>query len=79
MLTTAICFSIVSVEHFKAELEKLLAVVDPEAAKRIGAKIDREWTDLIWQYRDSHTGDENSDNTTDDEFLRYFVFICNVI
>ena len=66
-------------EHFKAELEKLLAVVDPEAAKRIGAKIDREWTDLIWQYRDSHTGDENSDNTTDDEFLRYFVFICNVI
>ena len=66
-------------EHFKAELEKLLAVVDPEAAKRIGAKIDREWTDLIWQYRDSHTGDENSDNTTDDEFLRYFVFVCNVI
>ncbi len=65
-------------EHFKAEFEKQLKVADEELAKRIGSKIDREWTDLLWQYRNSGVGDDN-DNTTDDEFLRYFIFICNII
>lgn len=65
-------------EHFKAEFEKQLKLADEDLAKRIGAKIDREWTDLLWQYRDSGVGDDN-DNTTDDEFLRYFIFICNII
>lgn len=65
-------------EHFKAEFEKQLKVADEDLSKRIGAKIDREWTDLLWQYRDSEVGDD-SDNTTDDEFLRYFIFICNII
>ncbi len=65
-------------EHFKAEFEKQLKLADEKLAKRIGSKIDREWTDLLWQYRDSGVGDDN-DNTTDDEFLRYFIFICNII
>lgn len=65
-------------EHFKAEFEKQLKLADENVAKRIGSKIDREWTDLLWQYRDSGVGDD-SDNTTDDEFLRYFIFICNII
>lgn len=65
-------------EHFKAEFEKQLKLADEDLAKRIGSKIDREWTDLLWQYRNSGLGDE-SDNTTDDEFLRYFIFICNII
>lgn len=65
-------------EHFKAEFEKQLRYADEELAKRIGAKIDREWTDFLWQYRNSGVGDVN-DNTTDDEFLRYFIFICNII
>lgn len=65
-------------EHFKAEFEKQLILADVETAKRIGAKIDREWTDLLWDYRNSGVGDD-SDNTTDDEFLRYFIFICNII
>ena len=65
-------------EHFKAEFEKQLKLADENVAKRIGSKIDREWTDLLWQYRDSGVGDDN-DNTTDDEFLRYFIFICNII
>ena len=60
-------------EHFKAEFEKQLKLADIEIAKRIGAKIDKEWTDLLWKYRN------DSDNTTDDEFLRYFIFICNII
>ena len=65
-------------EHFKAELEKQLKLADEDLAKRIGTKIDREWTDLLWQYRNSGVGDD-SDNTTDDEFLRYFIFVCNII
>lgn len=65
-------------EHFKAEFEKQLKLADENVAKRIGSKIDREWTDLLWQYRDSGVGDD-IDNTTDDEFLRYFIFICNII
>ncbi len=65
-------------EHFKAEFEKQLILADQKLAKRIGAKIDREWTDLLWNYRNSGVGDD-SDNTTDDEFLRYFIFICNII
>ena len=65
-------------EHFKAEFEKQLKFADEIVAKRIGSKIDREWTDLLWQYRNSSVGDDD-DNTTDDEFLRYFIFICNII
>ena len=65
-------------EHFKAEFEKQLKLADENVAKRIGSKIDREWTDLLWQYPNSGVGDD-SDNTTDDEFLRYFIFICNII
>ena len=65
-------------EHFKAEFEKQLKMADEDLAKRIGNKIDREWTDMLWQYRNSNVGDD-SDNTADDEFLRYFIFICNII
>lgn len=65
-------------EHFKAEFEKQLKLADENVAKRIGSKIDREWTDLLWQYRNSEFSDDN-DNTTDSEFLRYFIFICNII
>lgn len=65
-------------EHFKAEFEKQLKMADENLAKQIGSKIDKEWTDLLWQYRNSGMGDD-SDNTTDDEFLRYFIFICNII
>ena len=59
-------------EHFKAELELSLKEIDPDISKRIIRKIDREWTDLLWRYR-------GNDNVTDDEFLRYFSFICDII
>ncbi len=65
-------------EHFKAELERSIRSVDDETAKRIMRKIDRDWTDLLWSYRDS--GENTSDDAvTDDEFLKYFRFICDVI
>jgi hypothetical protein len=59
-------------EHFKAELERELRKIDEPTAKRIIKKIDLDWTYLLWQYR----GD---DNVIDDEFLRYFRFICDII
>lgn len=65
-------------EHFKAELERCIYSVDDETAKRIMRKIDRDWTDMLWQYRDSGN-DSAEDMVTDDEFLKYFRFICDVI
>lgn len=59
-------------EHFKAELERELKAVDEGLAKRVIEKIDREWTDLLWQYR-------GADNIIDDEFLRYFRFLCDIL
>jgi len=59
-------------EHFKAELEKDLREVDPSKAETIIRKIDREWTNMLWPYR-------GSDNIIDDEFLRYFRFVCDII
>ncbi len=63
-------------EHFKAELERNIRAVDGALADRIAAKIDQDWTDLLWKYRG--TGGE-SDDLIDDEFLRYFRFVCDVI
>ena len=59
-------------EHFKAELEHNLKEIDRNRAKSIMAKIDITWTDMLWIYR-------GTDNVIDDEFLRYFKFICDII
>lgn len=67
-------------EHFKAEFLKVIRNIgcneDSESgdaiAKRIGHKIDIDWTDLLWDYR-------GEDNLIDDEFLRYFRIICHLI
>lgn len=65
-------------EHFKAELEREMRALDEDVCRRIVAKIDRDWTDLLWRYRDSGSGSPD-DVITDDEFLRYFKFVCDVI
>lgn len=65
-------------EHFKAELTLKMKEVDSIIAERIASKLDREWTDLLWPYRNSGTG-ESADEVTDDEFLRYIHFVSNII
>lgn len=65
-------------EHFKAELEREIRSINPALANRIISKIDIEWTDLLWEYRNSESG-ASEDNIIDDGFLRYFLFICDVI
>ena len=70
-------------EHFKAELEREIRSLDEKTgnknADRIVAKIDKAWTDLLWRYRNGGSGDSADDNIIDDEFLRYFKFICDII
>lgn len=53
-------------EHFKAELIRLVGSRD------FSLKIDREWTNLLWVYRDD-------DNLIDDRFLSYFHFVTDII
>ncbi len=69
-------------EHFKAELEREIRTLDEKtgqnSADRIIEKIDKTWTDLLWNYRSSGTGDAE-DNIIDDEFLRYFKYVCDII
>ena len=65
-------------EHFKAELEREIRNMDDSLADRIIGKIDGVWTDLLWTYRNGGSG-ASDDNIIDDEFLRYFKFICDVI
>lgn len=69
-------------EHFKAELEREIRTLDEkngtQVAERIVASIDRTWTDLLWNYRNSNAGNAD-DNIIDDEFLRYFKFVCDII
>ena len=59
-------------EHFKAELEGAMKLVDKEVSVRISKKIDLAWTDMLWPYK----GDNE---IIDDEFVRYFHFICDLI
>ncbi|MGI6497599.1 MAG: DUF262 domain-containing protein [Oscillospiraceae bacterium] len=69
-------------EHFKAELEREIRILDGETgeknADRIIASIDKTWTDLLWKYRNG-SDDDVDDNIIDDKFLRYFKFICDII
>ena len=77
-------------EHFKAELELKMKEVSQSIegdeqkeiaalAERISTKIDREWTDLLWPYRNSCIGNTGVDEVTDDEFLRYIHFVSDII
>lgn len=69
-------------EHFKAELEREIRTLDEKTgdtvADRIVDSIDKTWTDLLWKYRNSGNG-TSDDTVIDDEFLRYFKFICDII
>ncbi len=59
-------------EHFKAEWENYMKNIDEASAVRISRKIDLDWTDIFWPYR-------GENNIIDDEFVRYYMFLCNII
>lgn len=66
-------------ENWKAELELAIKAYNPELSKRIAAQIDREWTDMLWPYRNSGTGYEEYDNVIDDEFLHFVHFVSDML
>ena len=59
-------------EHFKAEFEELIKSISEELPMEINHKFDIDWTDMLFPFR----GDNN---IIDDEFMRYFHFISDII
>lgn len=59
-------------EHFKADFEKIIKDVSSELYDEFIHKVDIEWVDMLWKYR----GD---DDVTDDEFMRYYRFVTEII
>lgn len=62
-------------EHFKAEWEGFVKKIDDDDADLSGElsrKIDTIWTDILWSYR-------GADNIIDDEFVRYYTYLCSLI
>lgn len=66
-------------EHFKADFEKTLEATPGTARARFARNIDQDWADLLWPLRDSGTKKEANDSIIDDEFLRLFHFIGDII
>jgi hypothetical protein len=59
-------------EHFKADFEKIIKEVSSELYREFIYKADIAWVDMLWKYR----GD---DDITDDEFMRYYRFVTEII
>jgi hypothetical protein len=59
-------------EHFKADFEKNILQVSERLGEEISRKFDIDWTDMLFPYR----GDNN---IIDDELMRYFYFISDII
>ncbi|MBP9990788.1 MAG: DUF262 domain-containing protein [Bacteroidales bacterium] len=59
-------------EHFKAEFEGMIKEYDEEMSKEFNRKFDLDWTDMLFPYR-------GENRIIDDEFMRYFFFISDII
>lgn len=59
-------------EHFKAEFEEIIKQHSEKLSKEINHKFDVEWTKILFPFRDEN-------NIIDDEFMRYFFFISDII
>lgn len=61
-------------EHFKAEWEGLVKKIDDDIdlSVELSRKIDTVWTDILWSYR-------GTNNIIDDEFVRYYTYLCSLI
>lgn len=59
-------------EHFKADFEKIIKAVSIDLYNEFVHKVDTDWLDMLWDYR-------NEDNIIDDEFMRYYRFVTEII
>lgn len=69
-------------ENVKAEWEASIRAISPsimsqqdaEQLQGIEQKLDNDWTDLLWPYRNGQTG-SSADDVVDDKFIRYLRFL----
>ena len=66
-------------EHFKADFEKTLGDTSDAVRARFARNIDQEWSDLLWPLRNSASGKADENRIIDDEFLRLFHFIGDIV
>ena len=59
-------------EHFKAEFEGMIKELDEGMSIEFNRKFDLDWTDLFFPYR-------GENKIIDDEFMRYFFFISDIL
>lgn len=60
-------------ENFKAKFSQVLSEYHPEKVLDYSKKIDNEWTDIFWKYK------ESKNNTIDNPFMRYIYFITEML
>lgn len=60
-------------EHFKAEFLEIVKEQDENLYTEFSKKIDIDWTDMLFPYRDETT------QIIDDKFMRYFKFVSYII
>lgn len=74
-------------ENVKAEWEASIRAISPsimpqqdaeQLQHRIEQKMDLDWTDLLWPYRNGKTG-SSADDVVDDKFMRYLRFLTDII
>ena len=59
-------------EHFKAEFGEIIKQYSVDLSDKINHKFDIEWTDMLFPFR-------GENKIIDDEFMRYFHFISDII
>lgn len=74
-------------ENVKAEWEACIKAISPsimpqqdaeQLQHRIEQKMDLDWTDLLWPYRNGQTG-SSADDVVDDKFIRYLRSLTDII
>ena len=59
-------------ENFKANFEAILENVDKNLKNEFSNKIDKEWIDIFWKYK-------NNDYLIDEPFMNYFYYITEIL
>lgn len=59
-------------ENFKATFEQLLNKIDQELEQQFARKIDNEWTNNFWAYKDKNF-------LIDSSFMNYFYFVSEML
>ena len=59
-------------ENFKASFEAILENIDKNLKSEFSNKIDKEWIDIFWDYK-------NKDYLIDESFMNYFYYITEIL